>query len=83
MKPALLVLNLQVPAHLEQMKQTFPDFDVLYAPEADQAEAAIAAHGERVQAVCTIGATGLSAAQMQRMPRLSLVCAMGAGYENI
>ncbi|PIG07535.1 2-hydroxyacid dehydrogenase [Comamonas sp. 26] len=83
MKPVLLVLNLQVPAHLEQMVQTFPDFDVIYAPEADQAEAAIAANGARVQCVCTIGATGLSAAQMQRMPKLSLVCAMGAGYENI
>ncbi|MEG2976731.1 MAG: 2-hydroxyacid dehydrogenase [Comamonas sp.] len=83
MKPALLVLNLQVPAHLQQMVQTFPDFDVIYAPEADQAEAAIAAHGAHVQCVCTIGATGLSAAQMQRMPKLSLVCAMGAGYENI
>ena len=83
MKPALLVLNLQVPAHLQQMEQTFADFDVIYAPEADQAEAAIAAHGTRVQCVCTIGATGLSAAQMQRLPGLSLVCAMGAGYENI
>lgn len=83
MKPALLVLNLQVPAHLEQMAQSFPDFDVIYAPEPEQGEAAIAAHGARVQSVCTIGATGLSAAQMQRMPQLSLVCAMGAGYENI
>ncbi len=83
MKPVLLVLNLQVPAHLRQMAQTFPDFDVIYAPEADQAEAAIAAHGACVQCVCTIGASGLSAAQMQRMPQLTLVCAMGAGYENI
>ena len=83
MKPVLLVLNLQVPAHLRQMGQTFSNFDVIYAPEADQAEAAIAAHGARVQCVCTIGASGLSAAQMQRMPQLTLVCAMGAGYENI
>ena len=83
MKPVLLVLNLQVPAHLLQMAQAFPDFEVIYAPEADQAEAAIAEHGARVQCVCTIGATGLSAAQMQRMPELALVCAMGAGYENI
>ena len=83
MKPVLLVLNLQVPAHLLQMAQAFPDFDVIYAPEAEQAEAAIAEHGERVRSVCTIGATGLSAAQMQRMPVLALVCAMGAGYENI
>ena len=83
MKPVLLVLNLQVPAHLQQMAQSFPDFEVVYAPDAEQAEAAIAAHGARVHCVCTIGATGLSAAQMQRMPKLSLVCAMGAGYENI
>lgn len=83
MKPVLLVLNLQVPAHLQQMAQTFPDFDVVYAPEPDQAEAAIAEHGARVQCVCTVGASGLTAAQMQRMPKLSLVCAMGAGYENI
>lgn len=83
MKPVLLVLNLQVPAHLQQMAQTFPDFDVVYAPEPDQAETAIAEHGARVQCVCTVGASGLTAAQMQRMPKLSLVCAMGAGYENI
>lgn len=83
MKPVLLVLNLQLPAHLEQMAQSFPDFEVVYAPEVGQAEAAIAAHGARVQSVCTIGATGLSAAQMRRMPALRLVCAMGAGYENI
>lgn len=83
MKPVLLVLNLQVPAHLQQMAQTFPDFDVVYAPEPDQAEAAIAEHGAHVQCVCTVGASGLTAAQMQRMPKLSLVCAMGAGYENI
>ena len=31
----------------------------------------------------TIGSIGLSAAQMQRMPALRLVCALGAGYENI
>lgn len=83
MKPVLLVLNLQVPAHLQQMAQTFPDFDVVYAPEPDQAETAIAEHGARVQCVCTVGASGLTAVQMQRMPKLSLVCAMGAGYENI
>ncbi len=83
MKPVLLVLNLQVPAHLQQMAQTFPDFDVIYEPEVDRADAAIAEYGARVQCVCTVGATGLTAAQMQRMPKLSLVCAMGAGYENI
>ncbi|MEX8192640.1 2-hydroxyacid dehydrogenase [Comamonas guangdongensis] len=83
MKPVLLVLNFQTEAHLHQMAQSFPDFELIYAPDAEQAEAAIAVHGARVRSICTIGATGLSAAQMQRMPELALVCAMGAGYENI
>ena len=65
------------------MAQSFAQFDLVYAPDAAQCEAAIARDGARVQCVCTIGSTGLSAAQMQRMPRLSLVCAMGVGYENI
>ena len=65
------------------MAQAFPSFDLLYAPDAAQCEAAIAEHGTRIQAVLTIGSIGLSAAQMQRMPALRLVCALGAGYENI
>jgi lactate dehydrogenase-like 2-hydroxyacid dehydrogenase len=83
MQPALLVLNFNTEAHLHQMAQAFPSFDLLYAPDASQCEAAIATHGARVQAVLTIGSIGLSAAQMQRMPALRLVCALGAGYENI
>lgn len=33
--------------------------------------------------VLTNGTTGLTAAQMQAMPQLELVCAFGAGFENI
>lgn len=83
MQPALLVLNFNTEAHLRQMAHAFPSFDLLYAPDAAQCEAAIAEHGTRIQAVLTIGSIGLSAAQMQRMPALRLVCALGAGYENI
>lgn len=83
MQPALLVLNFNTEAHLRQMAQAFPSFELLYAPDAAQCEAAIAEHGTRIQAVLTIGSIGLSAAQMQRMPALRLVCALGAGYENI
>ncbi|WP_027015091.1 2-hydroxyacid dehydrogenase [Comamonas composti] len=83
MKPVLLVLNFNTPEHLRLMAQSFADFELIYAPDAAQAEAAIAAHGERVRVVLTVGATGLSAAQMQRLPALTLVCAMGAGYENV
>lgn len=83
MQPALLVLNFNTEAYLRQMAQAFPSFELLYAPDAAQCEAAIAEHGTRIQAVLTIGSIGLSAAQMQRMPALRLVCALGAGYENI
>ncbi|MDX4952463.1 2-hydroxyacid dehydrogenase [Delftia acidovorans] len=83
MQPALLVLNFNAEGHLRQMAQAFPSFDLLYTPDASQCEAALAEHGARIQAVLTIGSIGLSAAQMQRMPALRLVCALGAGYENI
>lgn len=83
MQPALLVLNFNAEGHLRQMAQAFPSFDLLYAPDASQCEAALAEHGARIQAVLTIGSIGLSATQMQRMPALRLVCALGAGYENI
>ena len=79
-KPLLLVLHVLSDAHLSQLAQPF---DVLYAPDAVRCAEALAAHGPRVQAVLTVGAIGLSAAQMQAMPQLRWVGALGAGYENI
>jgi lactate dehydrogenase-like 2-hydroxyacid dehydrogenase len=79
-KPLLLVLHVLSDAHLSQLAQPF---DVLYAPDAARCAEALAAHGPRVQAVLTVGAIGLSAAQMQAMPQLRWVGALGAGYENI
>src|SRR5260370_41723716 len=82
MQPALLVLNFNAEGHLRQMAQAFPSFDLLYAPDASQCEAALAEHGARIQAVLTIGSIGLSAAQMQRIPALRLVSAPGAGHQH-
>lgn len=39
--------------------------------------------GARIRAVVTNGSTGFSAGQMKRFPELRVVCAFGAGYENI
>ena len=80
MKPVLLALMFLTEEHRAQMAQSF---EVLYAPDAAQAAAAIAEHGNRITVVLTIGATGLSAAQIDALPRVSLICALGAGYENI
>ena len=80
MKPVLLALMFLTEEHRAQMAQSF---EVLYAPDAAQAAAAIAEHGSRITVVLTIGATGLSAAQIDALPRVSLICALGVGYENI
>lgn len=80
MKPQLLVLHGLTEGHRAQLAQTL---DLIYAPTPAERAAAVAEHGARVQIVLTIGATGLTAAEMDAMPQLSLVCALGAGYENI
>jgi lactate dehydrogenase-like 2-hydroxyacid dehydrogenase len=80
MKPVLLALMFLSDDHCAQLSQSF---DLIYAPDAAQATAAITEHGPRITAVLTIGSTGLSAAQIDALPQLSLICALGAGYENI
>ena len=80
MKPVLLALMFLSEEHRAQLAQPF---ELIYAPDAGQADAAIAEHGGRITVVLTIGATGFSAAQIDALPRLSLICALGAGYENI
>ena len=79
-KPVLLILHVVSDAHRDQLAQ---HFEVLYAPDSTLCAQALAAHGSRIQLVLTIGAIGLSAAQMQAMPQLRMVGALGAGYENI
>lgn len=79
-KPLLLILHVLSEAHRDQLGA---HFEVLYAPDSTRCAQALADHGSRVQAVLTVGAIGLSAAQMQAMPQLRWVGALGAGYENI
>jgi len=78
--PVLLVLNPMSEAHRDAIGATY---ELVYAPDATQRAAAIAREGARAAAVLTIGSIGLSAAEIDAMPALSLVCALGAGYENI
>lgn len=80
MKPSLLVL-----IHLNDASRASIEaaFDVVYAPDPARRAAAIDAHGETIRAVLTNGTTGLTAAEIDRMPQLELVSALGAGYENL
>lgn len=80
MPPALLVL---IPLTSESRASIGASFDIIDAPDPASRDQVIAAHGERVRAVLTNGSTGLSAADIERLPHLELIGALGAGYENI
>ena len=79
-KKLLLVMNPMSEAHRAQLARRF---EVVHAPDAASREAAIAARGPEFDAVLTIGSIGITAAQIDAMPRMSLLCALGAGYENL
>ena len=79
-KPLLLIITGVSGQNRERLAQ---HFDVLYVPDAADRPAAIAKRGRAVKAVLTIGVIGLTAVEMDAMPALELVCAMGAGYELI
>lgn len=88
MKPSLLVLITLTEASLAEITAAFDThapvpLDVLYAPDDAQRNQAIESHGAHVRAVLTNGTTGLTAAEIDRMPALEFVSALGAGYENI
>ena len=80
MKPSLLVL---IPLSDASRASVEAAFDVIHAPEPARREAAIATHGAGIRVVLTNGTTGLTAAEIDRMPRLELLSALGAGYENL
>lgn len=79
-KIPLLVIHTLTPMHQAQIAALY---DLHYAPTASERTAAIATQGHRFRAVLTVGATGLAAQEIDAMPALELICALGAGYENI
>ena len=82
-QPLLLILSNVEQHHRDQLAAQLPTLGQIYAPTAEAAQAAIAEHGARVQAVLTIGPIGLTAAQIDALPALQIACALGAGYERI
>ncbi|RQQ04868.1 2-hydroxyacid dehydrogenase [Burkholderia stagnalis] len=80
MKPELLIL---IPMRDDAHRQIAASFDVRYALTPDARAQAIAEHGGTIRAVLTNGSTGLTAAEIDRLPRLTFVSALGAGFEHI
>jgi D-3-phosphoglycerate dehydrogenase len=80
MKPSLLVL---IPLGDDSRARIAASFDLHYAPTREARTEAVTAHGAAIRAVLTNGTTGLTAAEIDAMPALEFVSALGAGYENI
>jgi lactate dehydrogenase-like 2-hydroxyacid dehydrogenase len=57
--------------------------DLLLAIDRPSRDLAIGAHGPRVRVVLTNGVTGLTAAEIDAMPALTLLAALGAGHETL
>lgn len=76
----LLVLHHLPPAQREAIAARY---DARFALTPAERESVIAAEGERFRAVLTIGSLGLTAAEMQAMPALEVVCCLGVGHELV
>jgi lactate dehydrogenase-like 2-hydroxyacid dehydrogenase len=79
-KIPLLVITTLSSDHQARLAERF---ELSFAPTSAERAAAIAAHGAKYRVVLTIGVIGLTAEEMAAMPRLELVCCMGAGYELV
>ena len=80
MKPSLLILN---PMSARALDTIATHFTPTYAPDDARRATAVASHGPAFRAVLTIGSIGLAAAEIDAMPKLELICVLGAGFENV
>jgi lactate dehydrogenase-like 2-hydroxyacid dehydrogenase len=80
MKPELLSL-----IYLSEESQAIigEAFTILYAPDQQSRAAAIVGPARQVKVILTNGSTGLTATEMDTLEQLQLICALGAGFENI
>jgi lactate dehydrogenase-like 2-hydroxyacid dehydrogenase len=85
-RPLLLVL---VYLSDEHQALVASHYDTIYAPsdghgkDRSRGAAQIAARGHEVRLVLTNGAYGLTAAEIDAMPRLEFIASVGVGYEAI
>lgn len=82
-KQTLIPLLMICPLQEDYVRQLASYYEVVYAPTKELKEAVLREHGGRFRAVLTIGAIGLQASEMDAMPKLELICALGVGYEGV
>lgn len=81
MSATVLVLVETIGDYLPLLEEA--GFELILATTPDRRAAAIAQHGDRIDAVLTRGPLGLFDAEMARLPRLQIICVLGAGYEQV
>lgn len=79
-KPTVLALVYLTEAGRATMAQ---EFDLIYALDPAERAKAFKERAGDIRAVLTNGSTGLTAAEMDALPNLGLVCALGVGFENV
>jgi len=80
MKPDLLAL---IPVKDEYREMMARHFEVHHVPDVrDQTPERLAVHAE-VRAILTNGTVGCRGELLAVLPKVELICALGAGYENI
>jgi lactate dehydrogenase-like 2-hydroxyacid dehydrogenase len=79
----MLTLLLLIAINPEHKALLLERFQVVEALDPAARAAALAAHGATIDLVLTNGSTGLRADEIAACPRLRLLAAQGAGYENL
>lgn len=79
----MLTLLLLVPIAAEHKALLLERFRVVDAPDAASRAAAIGTQAAGIDLVLTNGATGFTGAEIAALPKLKLLAALGAGYENL
>ncbi|WP_341989538.1 2-hydroxyacid dehydrogenase [Azorhizobium sp. AG788] len=83
MAPASVDLLVLIPFSAPELARLQAAFTVTYAPTPDLRAAAIAADGPKFRAVLTHGTAGLTAAEMDALPKLEMISCYGVGYDRI
>lgn len=81
MRATVLVLVENVTAYLPLLEQQ--GFQLILAPTPAERARAIREHAEQIDAVLTRGPLGLTGAEIAALPRLQIICVIGAGYEEV
>ncbi|RCL28365.1 hydroxyacid dehydrogenase [Pseudomonas sp. AFG_SD02_1510_Pfu_092] len=81
MRKTVLVLVETVDDYLPMLEQA--GYRLIRAPSPQLRAQAIQRHADDIDAVLTRGPLGLTASEIDALPKLQIICVIGAGYEQV